>query len=425
MSTIRGNVNIPTIVKQYDGETTSTAETIIDNKENKIYVNVNVEEVTRDCATREEIDALSDGLDNLSDRVDDLSDTKQDLLISGENIKSINGESLLGKGNLSITTYQAFPSSWPTSSSYTAKQFCDVVDADESAVIGMGYFGGAKWSDKPAGLANGDVVVEILEGPNRTKAIHLIMTSSSVYPYRWEYTYWSHGSNSGWRGIQPELISGTNIKTINNESILGEGNIDIQGGGSDFDHGGTMDGDLEVTGSITASTLSVSSDTDLSGNLSVYGTISSEGGFSGTLDGTVSTNTPKDYVFVSLGDGFSRFRRNPLIISNESEDDGYMDYVSEAIQNALDAQGSSVTISQDVAIRISNALVLWIKEDGIDTRYKYPLAQGYDYVYSGEYHGGEYWFGSFYNSMDTYDYYFVKIEYDSGFTLKLEHTYNS
>lgn len=32
-------------------------------------------------------------------------------------------------------------------------------------------------------------------------------------------------------GKQPTLVSGTNIKTINNESILGEGNIDIQGGG--------------------------------------------------------------------------------------------------------------------------------------------------------------------------------------------------
>ena len=30
---------------------------------------------------------------------------------------------------------------------------------------------------------------------------------------------------------QPTLVSGTNIKTINNESLLGEGNIDIQGGG--------------------------------------------------------------------------------------------------------------------------------------------------------------------------------------------------
>ena len=32
---------------------------------------------------------------------------------------------------------------------------------------------------------------------------------------------------------QDTLVSGTNIKTINNASILGSGNIDIQGGGSD------------------------------------------------------------------------------------------------------------------------------------------------------------------------------------------------
>ena len=35
---------------------------------------------------------------------------------------------------------------------------------------------------------------------------------------------------STWNSKQDELVSGTNIKTINNESILGSGNIDIQGG---------------------------------------------------------------------------------------------------------------------------------------------------------------------------------------------------
>ena len=34
-------------------------------------------------------------------------------------------------------------------------------------------------------------------------------------------------------GLQDTLISGTNIKTINNQSILGNGNITIQGGGSE------------------------------------------------------------------------------------------------------------------------------------------------------------------------------------------------
>lgn len=36
-------------------------------------------------------------------------------------------------------------------------------------------------------------------------------------------------------GKQDTLVSGTNIKTINNQSLLGSGNIDIQGGGSDVE----------------------------------------------------------------------------------------------------------------------------------------------------------------------------------------------
>ena len=42
---------------------------------------------------------------------------------------------------------------------------------------------------------------------------------------------------STWSGKQDALVSGTNIKTINNESILGSGNIIIQGGGSSYTAG--------------------------------------------------------------------------------------------------------------------------------------------------------------------------------------------
>ena len=42
---------------------------------------------------------------------------------------------------------------------------------------------------------------------------------------------------STWSGKQDALVSGTNIKTINNESILGSGNITIQGGGASYTAG--------------------------------------------------------------------------------------------------------------------------------------------------------------------------------------------
>ena len=48
---------------------------------------------------------------------------------------------------------------------------------------------------------------------------------------------------------QDTLVSGTNIKTINNQSILGSGNIDIQGGQGQYLPltGGTLTGTLNGT----------------------------------------------------------------------------------------------------------------------------------------------------------------------------------
>ena len=48
-------------------------------------------------------------------------------------------------------------------------------------------------------------------------------------------------------GKQETLVSGTNIKTINNESLLGSGNIDIQGGGADV---------VQTTGTSTTDVMS-------------------------------------------------------------------------------------------------------------------------------------------------------------------------
>lgn len=54
-------------------------------------------------------------------------------------------------------------------------------------------------------------------------------------------------------GKQPTLVSGTNIKTINNESILGEGNID-----------------LVETSAVTTSVSSTSTDTQVPSAKAVY-----------------------------------------------------------------------------------------------------------------------------------------------------------
>ena len=151
----------------------------------------------------------------------------QDALVSGTNIKTIDGNSILGSGDLELSTYITFSNSWPTNS--TTKVFCDAIAADSNAVAGKAYLGEVTINDLPAGIGNAEIVAEIMDGTTAAdKVIKLTLTSGNVSPYMWVYTYWNNGSNvSGWQTWQEPLVSGTNIKTINSNSILGSGNITI------------------------------------------------------------------------------------------------------------------------------------------------------------------------------------------------------
>ena len=60
-------------------------------------------------------------------------------------------------------------------------------------------------------------------------------------------------------GKQDTLISGTNIKTINNESLLGSGNITIQGGGATYTAGTGID----ITNDVISTTLPITTGTGL------------------------------------------------------------------------------------------------------------------------------------------------------------------
>ena len=50
-----GTVNIPIKTVSYTGEETSTANVVIDNENRTISVDVNVENVTKQCATKTEV----------------------------------------------------------------------------------------------------------------------------------------------------------------------------------------------------------------------------------------------------------------------------------------------------------------------------------------------------------------------------------
>ena len=100
-------------------------------------------------------------------------DGKQDVLVSGENIKTINGESVLGSGNIEI-------------------------QADDTDVVG-----------NPEGDATDGDLTKIKIGNN---------------------VYSIHDYSAAIANKQDKLVSGTNIKTINDVSVLGNGNISIETG---------------------------------------------------------------------------------------------------------------------------------------------------------------------------------------------------
>ena len=140
-------------------------------------------------------------------------------LQSGD-LKTVNGESVVGSGDIVITTNYSFDNSWTTDTTMSA--FLNDVYTDAKAIPGMTYIGELTCSDLPTGLNNAEAVVEVMPSATAaTKALHVVITSGNLDPYRWELTYWVIGStphNSGWIAFQPKLTQGTGI-TISNNTI--------------------------------------------------------------------------------------------------------------------------------------------------------------------------------------------------------------
>lgn len=126
------------------------------------------------------------------------------------NIKTVNGNSLMGSGDVELSTYLTYPTSWTTTG--TTKALCDDIAADTSAIAGKAYLGEVTCSDLPASMANAEIVVEIMAGTTaNNKVIVLTCTSGNTAPYMWKYTYWNNGTDvSGWKGFTTINDNSTN-----------------------------------------------------------------------------------------------------------------------------------------------------------------------------------------------------------------------
>lgn len=189
--------------------------------------------------------------------------SKQDTLVSGQNIKTINGQSVLGKGNIAI---QGGTSNWndiqgkpefaevATSGSYNdltnkpeipSDYIENITDSNTEFSIdtAFNYKSGKKYSLSFSKTSGFDVVIGGVGDTQRKINLSIdtdvIATKEDLADYQ---PVGDYATKTELASKQDTLVSGTNIKTINGQTLLGEGNIEIQGGGTI-----TVDSDLSTT----------------------------------------------------------------------------------------------------------------------------------------------------------------------------------
>lgn len=258
------------------------------------------------------------GLAYFKGKLDTELATKQDSLVSGTNIKTINNESLLGSGDISVATTSDIPTK--TSDLTNDSGFID-------GLVILSY-GNSNWNDFITAY-NKNKVVYCRASSNsnpasgsQTRLAFMAYVNNATSPTEVEFQYYrsvsSHSDSqqgdqvfvykltsagswtvttrnafskvvagtglsssysngaitlsanaqtetdpiftasaasgiassdiTNWNSKQAALVSGTNIKTVNNQSLLGSGDISITGGVSNIENG-TEEGDLQQTGS--------------------------------------------------------------------------------------------------------------------------------------------------------------------------------
>jgi hypothetical protein len=189
---------------------------------------------------------------------------KQDVLVSGTNIKTVNGNSLLGSGDISISG-GATNISQGTNTSTTVVVLSD--SGTDATLVGA--------NSTAAGimLSADKVKLDAITGTN------------------------TGDQTLGSLGAQAVLVSGTNIKTINGNSLLGSGDITISGGATNLSQGTN-----------TATTVVVLSDTGTDATL--VGANSTAAGIMLSadkikLDAATNINTASTLVYRDASGNFS------------------------------------------------------------------------------------------------------------------------
>ena len=199
--------------------------------ENDYYTKEEIDEKLDEIVAGGEIDLSNyykkSEVDNLLNTKADKSElsTKQDTLISGVNVKTINNQSILGGGNIEIQT-----STGETDlSDYYTKEEINSTFATVSQVENKvdKVEGKSLISDEE--IARLSTVTNYDDSTINEQIATLNSSKLDVSAYTTDKA--NFATKTELNEKQNTLVSGTNIKTINGNSLLGEGDITITGSG--------------------------------------------------------------------------------------------------------------------------------------------------------------------------------------------------
>ena len=221
-------------------------------------------------------DAKADAATSRVESVETSLNNKQDILVSGTNIKTINSQSILGEGNIEVSGVSEEQAQEIAKIPTIETELAQKANVSDIPTVQTSINGNVKtyiYSD-PGGYMKGHRVIANLDfqnstdgklnlrifpwgDKNKTMIYRLPVPSATTtaagvmsaadktkldsipenIPTQTEVDNIASNVSAlqtAMDGKQPTLVSGTNIKTINGNSILGEGNLVIEGGGIDL-----------------------------------------------------------------------------------------------------------------------------------------------------------------------------------------------
>jgi hypothetical protein len=176
------------------------------------------------------VDNTSDANKPVSSAQQTALDAKQATLVSGTNIKTVNNTSLLGSGNIAISSAVAWGGVTGTLSNQTDLQTALDGKVDENTAITGATKTKVTYDAKGLVTAGADATTaDIADSTNRR---YVTDAQSTVIGNTSGTNTGDNATNSQYSGLaaskQDTLVSGTNIKTVNSTSLLGSGNVAVE-----------------------------------------------------------------------------------------------------------------------------------------------------------------------------------------------------